>query len=143
MDRGRRRTQSLTLGIESSETGCVPWVWLESVIRCISQAVRSPVRTWSTMKGPSHLGLSLSFSCLAGVELIRQRCNFWHVLLCFGIFEPAVDRMRNGLLPRHALPPRRPNYPADQARLLFLRTCALKVSHELCRRAKLPLRRTP
>ena len=41
MDRGRRQTQSPALGIESSKTGGVPWVWLESVIRRISQAVRS------------------------------------------------------------------------------------------------------
>ena len=41
MDRGRRRTQSPALGIESSETGGVPRVRLESVIRRISQAVRS------------------------------------------------------------------------------------------------------
>ena len=40
MDRGRRRTQSPALGIESSETGGIPWVRLESVIRRISQAVR-------------------------------------------------------------------------------------------------------
>ena len=32
MDRGRRRTQSPALGIESSETGGVPRVRLESVI---------------------------------------------------------------------------------------------------------------
>ena len=36
MERGRRRTHSPALGIESSETGCVPWVRLESVIRRIS-----------------------------------------------------------------------------------------------------------
>ena len=40
MDRGRRRTQSPALGIESSETGGVPRVRLESVIQRISQAVR-------------------------------------------------------------------------------------------------------
>ena len=40
MDRGRRRTQSLVLGVESSETGGVPRIRLESVIRRISQAVR-------------------------------------------------------------------------------------------------------
>ena len=41
MDRGRRRTQSPALGVESSESGCVPWVQLESIIRCIPQTVRS------------------------------------------------------------------------------------------------------
>ncbi len=33
--------------------------------------------------------------------------------------------------------------PADRARLLFLRTCALEVSHELRHRARLPLHRIP
>ena len=83
------------------------------------------------------------FSCAVVIELIRQHCNFWPVLLCFGIFEPAIDRMWNGLLPCHAPPPMRPSCPADRARLLFLRTCTLKVSHVLCRKAKLSLRRTP
>ena len=36
LDRGRGRTLSPALGIESSEAGCVPWVRLELVIRCIS-----------------------------------------------------------------------------------------------------------
>ena len=48
----------------------------------------------------------------------------------FDIVEPIVDRMRIGLLPRHAPPPGRPNCPADLARLLSLRTCAREVSHE-------------
>ena len=38
-----RRTLSPALGVESSETGCVPWVRLESVIRRILQAVCSTV----------------------------------------------------------------------------------------------------
>ena len=46
------------------------------------------------------------------------------------LFEPAVDRMRNGPLPHRAPPPMRPGCPADRARLLFLRTCAREVSHE-------------
>ena len=33
---GRGRTLSPALGVESSEAGCVPWVRLESVVRCIS-----------------------------------------------------------------------------------------------------------
>ena len=37
---GRGRTLSPALGVESSEAGCVPWVRLESVVRCISQTVR-------------------------------------------------------------------------------------------------------
>ena len=95
------------------------------------------------MKGPSHLGSSLFFSYLAGIELVRQRYKFWLVLLRFGICEPVAGKMRNGLWLRRALPPRCPDRPADRARLLFLRTCALEVSHELCHRAGLPLRRTP
>ena len=37
----RRRTLSLALGVESSESGHVPWIRLESVIRCIAQTIRS------------------------------------------------------------------------------------------------------
>ena len=37
----RRRTLSSSLGVESLESGRVPWVWLESVIGCITRAVRS------------------------------------------------------------------------------------------------------
>ena len=36
VDGGVRRTLSPALGVESSETGCIPWVQLESVVRCIS-----------------------------------------------------------------------------------------------------------
>ena len=57
MDRGRRRTQSPALGIESSESGCVPWVWLESVIRCVSQAVRSTSQDLVNYEGTFPLGL--------------------------------------------------------------------------------------
>ena len=92
------------------------------------------------MKGPSHLGLSLFFSSPAGVELVRQRYRFWPVLLCFDTFKPITDRMRNGLLPCRAPPPGPPNCPVDQARLLSLHTCALEVSHELCRKAAPPQR---
>ena len=37
----RRRTLSSALGVESPESGRVPWVRLESIIRCITQSVRS------------------------------------------------------------------------------------------------------
>ena len=57
MDRGRRRTQSPALGIESSETGCVPWVWLESVIRCISQTVCSAGQDMVDDEGTFPFGL--------------------------------------------------------------------------------------
>ena len=36
VDGGVRRTLSPALGVESSETGCVPWVRLESVVRCVT-----------------------------------------------------------------------------------------------------------
>ena len=36
LDGGRGRTLNPALGVESSEAGCVPWVRLESVVRCIS-----------------------------------------------------------------------------------------------------------
>ena len=36
-----RRTPSPTLGVKSSETGCIPWVGLQSVILCVPQTVRS------------------------------------------------------------------------------------------------------
>ena len=57
MDRGRRRTQSPALGIESSETGGVPWVRLESVIRCISQAVCPASQDLVNYEGTFPLGL--------------------------------------------------------------------------------------
>ena len=36
VDGGVRRTLSPALGVESSEMGCVPWVQLESVVRCVT-----------------------------------------------------------------------------------------------------------
>ena len=59
MDRVRRRTQDPALGIESSETGCIPWVRLESVIRCVSQAVRSFGENFINDEGTLPLGLEL------------------------------------------------------------------------------------
>ena len=66
MDRGRRRTQSLALGIESSETGCVPWVQLESVIRCIPQAVRSTSQDLVNYEGTFPLGLEFVLFLVCG-----------------------------------------------------------------------------
>ena len=57
MDRGRRRTQSPALGIESSETGGVPRVRLESVIRSISQAVRPVSQDLVNYEGTFPFGL--------------------------------------------------------------------------------------
>ena len=59
IDGGRRRTQNPVLGVESSETGCVPWVRLESVTRCISQAVRSTSQDLVNYEGTFPLGLEL------------------------------------------------------------------------------------
>ena len=36
VDGGVRRTLSPALGVQSLETGCVPWVRLESVVRCVA-----------------------------------------------------------------------------------------------------------
>ena len=57
MGRVRRRTQDPALGIESLETGGVPWVRLESVIRCISQTVRSTSQDLVDYEGTFPLGL--------------------------------------------------------------------------------------
>ena len=56
---GRRRTKSLALGIESSESGHVPWVRLEFVIRCIAQTVRSSSENFINDEGTLPLGLEL------------------------------------------------------------------------------------
>ena len=45
------------LGVESSEMGCVPWVRLESVIRCISQMVRSTSQDLINYEGTFPFGL--------------------------------------------------------------------------------------
>ena len=57
IDRGKRRTQSPALGVKSLETGCIPWVWLESVVRCISQTVRSTSQDLVNYEGTFPLGL--------------------------------------------------------------------------------------
>ena len=57
VDGGVRRTLSLALGVESSETGCVPWVRLESVVRCISQTVCSAGQDLVDDEGTFPFGL--------------------------------------------------------------------------------------
>ena len=59
MDRGRGRTQSPVLGVESSEPGRVPWVRLESTSRCIPQSVRSTGQNLVNNEGTFPFGLEL------------------------------------------------------------------------------------
>ena len=55
----RRQTLSSALGVESSESGRVPWVRLESVIRCTVQTVRSSGENFINDEGTLPLGLEL------------------------------------------------------------------------------------
>ena len=55
----RRRTLSLALGVESPESGRVPWVRLESVIGCITQAVRSSGENFINNEGTLPLRFEL------------------------------------------------------------------------------------
>ena len=55
----RRRTLSSTLGIESPESGRVPWVRLESVVRCTMQTVRSSGENFINDAGTLPLGFEL------------------------------------------------------------------------------------
>ena len=57
LDGGRGRTLSPALGIKSSEAGCVPWVRFESVVRCISQTVRSTCQDLVDYEGTLPFGL--------------------------------------------------------------------------------------
>ena len=59
LDGGRGRTLSPALGIESSEAGCVPWVRLESVVRRISQTVRSAGQDLIDNEGAFPFGFEL------------------------------------------------------------------------------------
>ena len=59
LDGGRGRTLSPALGIESSESGCVPWVWLESVVRRVSQTVCSAGQDLIDNEGTLPFGLEL------------------------------------------------------------------------------------
>ena len=55
----RGRTLSSALGVESSESGRVPWVRLESVIRCVAQTVRSSSENFINDEGTLPLGFEL------------------------------------------------------------------------------------
>ena len=55
----RRRTLCSALGVESSESGRVPWVRLESVVRCIAQTVRSSGENFINDEGTLPLGFEL------------------------------------------------------------------------------------
>ena len=55
----RRRTLSSALGVESLESGRVAWVWLESVIGCITQAVRSSGENFINDEGTLPLRFEL------------------------------------------------------------------------------------
>ena len=50
---------SSALGVESSESGCVPWVRLESVIGCNTQAVRSSGEKFINNEGTLPLRFEL------------------------------------------------------------------------------------
>ena len=53
----RRRILGSALGIESPESGRVPWVRLESVVRCTAQMVRSSGENFINDEGTFPLGL--------------------------------------------------------------------------------------
>ena len=55
----RRQTLSSSLGVESPESGSVPWVRLESIIRCITQMVHSSGEKFINDEGTLPLGLEL------------------------------------------------------------------------------------
>ena len=55
----RRRTLGSALGVESSESSRVPWVRLESVIRCIAQTVHSSIENFINDEGTLPLGFEL------------------------------------------------------------------------------------
>ena len=57
--RVRRRTLGSALGVESPESGRIPWVWLESVIGCIMQAVRSSGENFINNEGTLPLRFEL------------------------------------------------------------------------------------
>ena len=56
---GKGQTLSPAQGIESSEAGCVPWVRLESVVRCMLQTVRSASENFVNDEGPLPFWLEL------------------------------------------------------------------------------------
>ena len=55
----RKQTWSSELGVESLESGRVPWVRLESVIGCIAQTVRSSGENFINDEGTLPLGFEL------------------------------------------------------------------------------------
>ena len=55
----RRRTLSSALGVESPESGRAPWVRLESVIGCITPALRSSGENFINNEGTLPLGFEL------------------------------------------------------------------------------------
>ena len=55
----RRRTLGSALGVESPESGRVPWLRLESVIGCIPQAVRSSGENFINNEGTLPLRFEL------------------------------------------------------------------------------------
>ena len=60
----KRRTLGSALGIESLESGRIPWVRLESVIRCVAQTVRSSGENFINDEGTLPLGLELALFLL-------------------------------------------------------------------------------
>ena len=55
----RRRTNSSALGVESPESGRVPWVRLESVIGCIMQEAHSSGENFVNNEGTLPLRFEL------------------------------------------------------------------------------------
>ena len=76
--------QSSALGIESSESGRVPWVRLESVIGCITQAVRSSSENLINNEGTLPFGLEFV------LFLLRQAKNEFADVISFGPYFSAL-----------------------------------------------------
>ena len=55
----RRRTLSSALGVESLESGRVPWVRLKSIVWCITQMVHTSSENFVNDEGALPLGLEL------------------------------------------------------------------------------------
>ena len=55
----RRRTLGAVLGVKSPESGRVPWVRLESVVRGVAQTVRSSGENLINDEGTLPFGLEL------------------------------------------------------------------------------------
>ena len=82
MDGGVRRTLSPALGVESSETGCIPWVRLESVVQCVSQTVCSASQDLVDDEGTFPFGIEFVLFlvrqtvCSAGQDLVANIVSF-------------------------------------------------------------------